>query len=250
MSARGERAYDQAVARSRAAWVLTLATFVVCPIAGARGDEQPYLVRDITPGARDISPLPASRGWDVFGAPDGIWITDGTPAATRLIDSLRPCRIGWTCGLARYQGAVRGNEVAVLVDRDAAEGEYTSLRVVDVDLWSGRQLDARVGGFCANALRRQTDGLLGLATTILIAAPVYNYDVGAAVKNLIEHTGDAWTDKTVGFMLAAGMSIPIILVCIAIPSLVALAAFVLIRDASSQLVLQQETDLRADPLHV
>lgn len=42
------------------------------------------------------------------------------------------------------------------------------------------------------------------ATTILIAAPVYNYDVGAAVKNLIEHTGDAFADKTVGFMVAAG----------------------------------------------
>jgi len=42
------------------------------------------------------------------------------------------------------------------------------------------------------------------ATTILIAAPVYNYDVGAAAKNLIELTGDAFTDKTVGFMCAAG----------------------------------------------
>lgn len=42
------------------------------------------------------------------------------------------------------------------------------------------------------------------ATTILIAAPVYNYDVGAAAKNLIELTGDAWADKTVGFMCAAG----------------------------------------------
>lgn len=42
------------------------------------------------------------------------------------------------------------------------------------------------------------------ATTILIAAPVYNYDLGAAVKNLIEHTGDAFADKTVGFMIAAG----------------------------------------------
>lgn len=42
------------------------------------------------------------------------------------------------------------------------------------------------------------------ATTIIIAAPVYNYDVGAAAKNLIELTGDAFTDKTVGFMCAAG----------------------------------------------
>jgi AAHS family benzoate transporter-like MFS transporter len=53
-----------------------------------------------------------------------------------------------------------------------------------------------------------------------------------------------------GFMLAAGMSVPVILVCIAVPSLVALAAFLLIKDPTAQLV-QQETALkRADPLHV
>ena len=42
------------------------------------------------------------------------------------------------------------------------------------------------------------------ATTIIIAAPVYNYDMGAAAKNLIELTGDSWADKTVGFMVASG----------------------------------------------
>jgi AAHS family benzoate transporter-like MFS transporter len=53
-----------------------------------------------------------------------------------------------------------------------------------------------------------------------------------------------------GFMLAAGMTVPVILVCIAVPSLVALAAFLLIKDPTAQLV-QQETALkRADPLHV
>jgi FMN reductase len=42
------------------------------------------------------------------------------------------------------------------------------------------------------------------ASAILIAAPVYNYDLSAAAKNLIEHTGKAWEDKVVGFLLAAG----------------------------------------------
>lgn len=44
------------------------------------------------------------------------------------------------------------------------------------------------------------------ATCILIAVPIYNYDCGSAAKNLVELTGKAWTDKTVGFLCAAGGS--------------------------------------------
>lgn len=40
----------------------------------------------------------------------------------------------------------------------------------------------------------------------LIAAPIYNYDVGSSTKNLIELTGQAWRDKVVGFLLSAGGS--------------------------------------------
>jgi len=42
------------------------------------------------------------------------------------------------------------------------------------------------------------------ADGILIASPVYNYDVAAATKNMIELTGSAWEDKIVGFLCAAG----------------------------------------------
>jgi FMN reductase len=42
------------------------------------------------------------------------------------------------------------------------------------------------------------------ADGILIAAPVYNYDVAAAAKNMIELTGSAWEGKIVGFLCAAG----------------------------------------------
>ncbi len=42
------------------------------------------------------------------------------------------------------------------------------------------------------------------AKGILIASPIYNYDVNAAAKNLIELTGQAWKDKVVGFLCAAG----------------------------------------------
>ena len=42
------------------------------------------------------------------------------------------------------------------------------------------------------------------AKAILIAAPIYNYDVNAACKNAVELTGKSWTGKTVSMMVAAG----------------------------------------------
>ena len=47
-------------------------------------------------------------------------------------------------------------------------------------------------------------GLIKNARCVLMAAPVYNFYLSAAAKNLIELTGRAWTDKLVGFLCAAG----------------------------------------------
>jgi FMN reductase len=46
--------------------------------------------------------------------------------------------------------------------------------------------------------------LIAEADVILMAAPIYNYDLNAAAKNLVELTGAAWRDKVVGFLCAAG----------------------------------------------
>jgi FMN reductase len=45
---------------------------------------------------------------------------------------------------------------------------------------------------------------LGEAAGILIAAPVYTYDLNAAVKNVAELAGSGFEGKVVGFLLAAG----------------------------------------------
>jgi FMN reductase len=52
----------------------------------------------------------------------------------------------------------------------------------------------------AKKLREKINNAKG----ILFAVPIYNYDVNAAAKNLIELTGDAWKNKVVGFLCAAG----------------------------------------------
>lgn len=42
------------------------------------------------------------------------------------------------------------------------------------------------------------------AGVIVIATPIYNFDANAVIKNLVELTGQAWANKTVGFLSAAG----------------------------------------------
>jgi NAD(P)H-dependent FMN reductase len=42
------------------------------------------------------------------------------------------------------------------------------------------------------------------ARVIVVATPIYNYDANATAKNLVELTGSAWENKTVGFLCAAG----------------------------------------------
>jgi FMN reductase len=47
-------------------------------------------------------------------------------------------------------------------------------------------------------------GLISSARVIIVASPIYNYDVNSALKNLVELTGSSWENKTVGFVCAAG----------------------------------------------
>ena len=51
---------------------------------------------------------------------------------------------------------------------------------------------------------RKVSKAIEAADGILVATPVYNYDVAATAKNLVELTGSAWEDKVVGFLCAAG----------------------------------------------
>ncbi|MDQ6622200.1 MAG: NAD(P)H-dependent oxidoreductase, partial [Verrucomicrobiota bacterium] len=51
---------------------------------------------------------------------------------------------------------------------------------------------------------RKLNHAVTAADGIIVAAPVYNYDVSASAKNMIELTGKAWQSKVVGFLCAAG----------------------------------------------
>ena len=84
---------------------------------------------------------------------------------------------------------------------------YIQERDVAVQFFDLRDHDL---GFCGQPEARNHPAVgmfqkaIQQAAAVLVAVPIYNYDVNAAAKNLIELTGRAWTYKPVGFMCAAG----------------------------------------------
>lgn len=85
----------------------------------------------------------------------------------------------------------------------------TALRALDVDVelidlrdWELPFCDG--GGSYEHPSVAPLAGRIERAAAVLVAAPVYNYDLNAAAKNLVELTGSAWSEKPVGFLCAAG----------------------------------------------
>ena len=101
--------------------------------------------------------------------------------------SLNPSSRSHKLALAA-QAFLRAREVSV---------ELVDLAEHDLPLCGG------AGSFDHPSVKTLT-GLIDAAGAILVSSPVYNYDLNAAAKNLMELTGSAWTDKPVGFLCAAG----------------------------------------------
>jgi FMN reductase len=51
---------------------------------------------------------------------------------------------------------------------------------------------------------QKASSMIENAEGIIVATPIYNYSCSASAKNLIELTGQKWTEKIVGFLCAAG----------------------------------------------
>jgi NAD(P)H-dependent FMN reductase len=83
-----------------------------------------------------------------------------------------------------------------LVDR-GSEAAFVDLREFALPICDGD----RAGE--AEAVIRLTD-LVASAGGIILATPIYNFDVSAAAKNMVELAGSAWTGKLVGFICASG----------------------------------------------
>src|SRR5256712_11195697 len=77
--------------------------------------------------------------------------------------------------------------------------DWIDISEMDLPLCDADKCYGMPGSKKLNAAIKGADG-------ILVAAPVYNYDVAAAAKNMLELTGNAWQNKIVGFLCAAGGS--------------------------------------------
>lgn len=92
---------------------------------------------------------------------------------------------------------ILAQEAKLLLEKDGEEVTLLDLRDHPLPLCDG-------GAAYGHPSVALIGGLLAKASAVLVATPIYNYDANAAVKNLVELTGDGWEDKPVGFLCAAG----------------------------------------------
>lgn len=86
---------------------------------------------------------------------------------------------------------------ATTLRADGTPHEVLDLRDLPLPLCDGGPAYQHPNVAKARALVAAADG-------ILAATPIYNYDANAALKNLVELTGQAWENKVVAFLCAAG----------------------------------------------
>lgn len=89
---------------------------------------------------------------------------------------------------------------AAIDELKSAGVDYEHLDLRDIEL-----------PFCDGASAYSHDNVavvaekIASASGVLFACPVYNFDINSAAKNLVELTGKhSWSEKVVGFLLAAG----------------------------------------------
>jgi FMN reductase len=90
-----------------------------------------------------------------------------------------------------------GRVAFVHLQKKRIDCDWIDIRELGLPLCDAHECYGMPGSKKLSATIEHADG-------VLIAAPVYNYDVAAATKNMIELSGSAWEDKIVGFVCAAG----------------------------------------------
>jgi len=95
------------------------------------------------------------------------------------------------------RSAILAGEASRLLQAQGLEAGLLDLRTVLLPMCDG---DASYSHPEVKAIKKQ----IAQTDAIILAAPVYNFDLSASAKNLVELTGSAWEDKVVGILCAAG----------------------------------------------
>lgn len=90
-----------------------------------------------------------------------------------------------------------GRTAFVHLQKQKVDCDWIDISEMDLPLCDANKCYGMPGPMRLSTAIEAADG-------ILVAAPVYNYDVAAAAKNMLELTGSAWENKIVGFLCAAG----------------------------------------------
>src|SRR3954454_354958 len=102
-----------------------------------------------------------------------------------------------TSGNPESNSRVMAQTAMAQLEKRQVDAQWLDLRELELPLCDADKCYANAGARTLNHSIESADG-------ILVAAPVYNYDVAAAAKNMIELSGSSWEDKIVGFLCAAG----------------------------------------------
>jgi NAD(P)H-dependent FMN reductase len=102
-----------------------------------------------------------------------------------------------TSGNSESNSRRMGRVAFAYLQKQRVDCDWIDISEMDLPLCDGDKCYGMPGS-------KKLTAAIEAAGGILVAAPVYNYDVAAAAKNMIELTGSAWEDKIVGFLCAAG----------------------------------------------
>ena len=102
-----------------------------------------------------------------------------------------------TSGNSESNSRIMGRLAFEHLQNQKVECEWLDISTLDLPLCDADKCYMNVAAQKLHQTVQAADG-------IVVAAPVYNFDVSAAAKNMIELTGSAWEDKVVGFLCAAG----------------------------------------------
>ena len=102
-----------------------------------------------------------------------------------------------TSGNPESNSRIMGRVALVHLQKTKADCDWVDISKLDLPLCDADKC-------YANAAVQKLKKTIEVADGIIVAAPVYNFDVSAAAKNMIELTGKAWEDKVIGFLCAAG----------------------------------------------
>ncbi len=120
-----------------------------------------------------------------------------TPADSAILQAMKSLIL--SCSLSEES---KSRKMAEELERFWRDQNNVDLEVLDLRDLALPPCDG--GSAYDHPATRKLEAALSTADAVVFAVPIYNYDVNAAAKNVIELAGRHLTDKVAGFLCSAG----------------------------------------------